>query len=87
MNTNRKAPGERISAFDPSVGRPAKYPWDEWFDGSAWRITRGDHFELEPSNMAAVIRTKAGARNGRAQTRVVGDAVEFQFLASYEVAA
>ncbi len=87
MNTNRKHLGERIEAFDPRAGRPAKYPWDEWFDGSAWRITRGQHFDLEPSNMAAVIRTKAGNRQGRAQTRVVDDSVEFQFLAIDDVAA
>lgn len=26
-------------------GRPAKYPWADWTDGSAWRIVQGDDYD------------------------------------------
>ena len=38
-----------------------KYPWEEWFDGSIWRITQGDDFKTHPLMMERIIRTRATA--------------------------
>jgi hypothetical protein len=73
---------ERITHFSPRrVGRPALYPWDEWMDGSAWRITRSVDFEITPKSMATTLYAHA-ARQGRSvKVLIDGDAVEFQFAA------
>lgn len=72
---------ERIDALG-SVrrGRPPLYPWDEWTDGSAWRITRGVDFEVSAQSMASMIRIRANNTGVVASANVVdGDTVEFQF--------
>lgn len=38
------------------------YPWDEWFDGSIWRIEQGVDFKTHPLMMERIIRTRATAR-------------------------
>lgn len=76
---------ERLSNFTPRPdGRPAIYPWEQWSDGSGWRITRGVDFAIPASNMAAVIRAYAHRTGQRASARVEGDAVEFQFSSPVE---
>lgn len=70
---------ERIKSYESRIGRPPVYPWAEWMDGSAWRIKRGEDFEIEPALMAQAIRVH-GRRNGvPASATVDGDAIEFQF--------
>lgn len=79
---------ERIEPFTPRSGRPPSYPWDEWMDGSTWRIERGVDFEIPARNMAAVIRARGHRVGQLATTRVIGDSVEFRFaLAPQERAA
>jgi hypothetical protein len=80
VDTNVKSNGQRLPEINVRAGRPPKYPWDEWEDGSAWRITRGEHFEIPPSNMAAVIRSRAHRLGYRASATVDGNAVEFRFF-------
>jgi hypothetical protein len=74
--------GERIDTFAPSPGgRPRLYPWEDWGDGGAWRIMRGEDFQIAAPNMAALIRAEAHKRGVRATCRVIDeDTVEFQFL-------
>ena len=70
---------ERISDITPLRGRPAMYPWEQWLDGSAWRITRGSDFDISPVSMAAIIRQRAERAGLSATCRRVGDdALEFQ---------
>ena len=57
---------ERLTSYDftkssiTSTDR-MKYPWEEWFDGSIWRITQGDDFKTHPLMMERIIRTRATA--------------------------
>lgn len=39
---------DRIDQF-PAEQRPPtrRYPWDEWTDGSAWKLVRGEDFDQE----------------------------------------
>ena len=67
---------ERLRSFDftaqsaitsaESKGRN-RYPWDEWFDGDIWKITRGEDFDAEPLMMERIIRTRASNKNHRAK--------------------
>jgi hypothetical protein len=64
---------ERISDIEPHRGRPAIYPWEEWLDGSSWRITRGADFDISPVSMAAIIRQRAERAGLTATCRREGD--------------
>ena len=67
---------ERLRSFDftaqsaitsaESKGRN-RYPWDEWFDGDIWKITRGEDFDAEPLMMERIIRTRASNKNHKAK--------------------
>lgn len=79
---------ERIDKFSPRrIGRPALYPWDEWTDGCAWRITRGSDFEIPTKSMVVNLHSTAARRGLSVSARVDGDAVEFQFTTGGQVAA
>lgn len=41
------------------------YPWDQWFDGSIWRIEQGVDFKTHPLMMERIIRTRATARKAK----------------------
>jgi hypothetical protein len=72
---------ERIDALGPvKGGRPPLYPWDEWMDGSAWRIRRGDDFLVSAYSMAAQLRIRGNNCGVGVSARVADkDTVEFQF--------
>jgi hypothetical protein len=67
---------ERLRSFDftaqsaitsaESKGRN-RYPWDDWFNGDIWKITRGEDFDAEPLMMERIIRTRASNKNHRAK--------------------
>ena len=50
-------------------GEKAVYPWDEWLDGSIWRLTHGKDFQPHPLMMERIIRTRATGRGARVQLR------------------
>jgi hypothetical protein len=67
------------SLSDRRVGGPAKYPWDRWLNGHAWRIRRGEDFDVEPQSMSSLIRKHADRQGKRATVHVFDDGrVEFQ---------
>lgn len=69
------------------MGRPSLYPWVEWMDGSAWRITRGEDFEIAPKSMSAALYAHAARQGSAVRVRIDGDEVEFQFTPAESVAA
>lgn len=77
----------RLSEFpgDHRVGK-AKYPWDEWTDGSVWEIRRGDDYDVATENMRVNLHMKADALSRKVRTSKVrlndGEGLVFQFLAS-----
>lgn len=78
---------ERIDNVTPLRGRAPIYPWDEWTDGSAWRIRRGVDFETSTQSMRSVLTTYAGRNNLNVRTSVPdASTVEFQFYAVEEAA-
>lgn len=71
---------ERIDNLTPFRGRRAMYPWEQWMDGSAWRIRRGEDFQVSAESMAQHIRNRARDRGMSAHARLTddGDGVDFQ---------
>ncbi len=64
--------------FANKAGRPLKYPWDEWLDGSVWRITRGADFDAKPSSVRSGVYRSAQQRGLRTESRIEGDSVIFR---------
>jgi hypothetical protein len=79
--------GQRLDVFEFAprrpVGRPAKYPWDEWTDGSIWQIVRGRDYDVERS-IQATIFSHATYTKLRVRTRCVfvddREGLVFQFF-------
>lgn len=70
---------EKIEAFTIQKTRSSRYPWDEWTDGSIWRITRGEDFDVKPVSVVGTIYSKAKARGLKVTVAYNDDSVEFQF--------
>lgn len=57
-------------------GRPAKYPWDEWFtleDGAVettLRLEKGEDYSIETEHFRIVVNKAAERRDGVASTRI-----------------
>jgi hypothetical protein len=71
---------ERIDNLTPFKGRKPIYPWHEWMNGTAWRIRRGEDFDVSAESMAQHIRNRARDRGLSAHARLTddGEGVEFQ---------
>ncbi len=72
---------ERLEHYEfgnNKAGRPLKYPWDEWLDGSTWRITRGTDFDAKPSSVRSEVYRSAYQRGLRIESRIEGDSVIFR---------
>jgi hypothetical protein len=67
----------------PSRPSTARYPWDEWLDGSPWELVRGDDFQAKPTTFRANAQTQAKKRGGRVRSRAIDvdgrEAVVIQF--------
>lgn len=54
---------EKLDSFPTSYTKKSKYPWDEWFDGSVWKLTQKDDFpETKPTSFRVTIYTSAKNR-------------------------
>lgn len=76
---------ERIEADSTTIWKRA-YPWDEWTDGSIWKVTQQEDF---PHTTAKSFQVRlygiARMRHMRVHTKVVGDdTVLFQFFKEEE---
>jgi len=70
---------ETLSEFTwPTRGAIAKYPWELWFDGRIWRLTRGTDFENRPVVFRTQALYAAKQRKVVISTAVVGSAVILQ---------
>src|SRR4051794_35049019 len=54
-----------------SAGRPAKYPWREWADGSVWHIVRGVDYDVATRSMRATLFAYAAREDLAVRTRRV----------------
>src|SRR3954453_23202828 len=54
-----------------SAGRPAKYPWREWADGSVWHVVRGVDYDVATRSMRATLFAYAAREDLAVRTRRV----------------
>jgi hypothetical protein len=84
------AMGRRLDAFpgEPSRGQ-RRYPWDEWTDGSAWQIRRGEDYGVATENMRVNLHMKADSLFAKVRTHKFdddqGEGLIFQFFDLKEV--
>lgn len=62
-------------------GPQPKYPWNEWANGSAWRIVRGEDYEVLTPSMARAIYSHAERYGLDVEVKLLltADALEFRF--------
>lgn len=53
--------------------RRNKYPWDKWFDGSVWRLTRGQDFQVSLNAFRGAAGQAAKRHGIRVTTRKVAE--------------
>jgi hypothetical protein len=73
--------------FEIKRGPKFRYPWTEWFDGSAWEIRRGTDFELTPDGMEGVIRQRASREGVSVSVQRTDDGEGLMFQAFAREAA
>ncbi len=54
-------------------GRPPVYPWDEWCDGKARRLFRGEDFFSHPKSFRVLVHRTAKGRGLKAHTHIEDD--------------
>ncbi len=64
--------------FPRPPGRSPKYPWDEWLDGFAWRLTRGEDFVPTSESFRSMAYDAAELRGLKCQTKIDGDSLTIQ---------
>jgi|ETNmetMinimDraft_3_1059899.scaffolds.fasta_scaffold263919_2 hypothetical protein len=60
-----------------SVGRGPTYPYDSWFDGQIWKLTKGFDFECQPSSLRQAFYAAARRRGIKVRVSVLtnGDVI------------
>lgn len=61
------------SSIDWGKGRKNDYPWDEWFDGQARLLRRGEDFPCKPHSMRAQAYNQGHKRGQSVRTKVISD--------------
>lgn len=76
---DQKIPLREILTF-PTSAPIEKYPYDEWFDGSVWRLKLYEDFFVSPRSMQSAIYQSARKRNLKVRTHIptTGDAIYVQ---------
>jgi hypothetical protein len=68
-------------------GRPQKYPWQVWTDGSIWQIRQGDDYDISTQNMQVNLHVRANELGHKVRTQKIknepGEGL-FQFLPNKE---
>lgn len=61
---------KRLEAFpeDLRVRTTESYPWDEWFDGSAWELRKGEDYVIKTKSFVSNAQAKARKRGGSCRT-------------------
>ena len=57
-----------------------EYPWDDWCDGSIWKIFRGEDYDVLPSSMRAQLGVRAKKLGMKVRTNQLQRVLVFQFF-------
>lgn len=69
---------ERVSGFEFKRG-PQRYDWEQWADGSQWKLIRGVDYTCEDHVMRSAVYTHAERVGKRASTKAVDGGLVIQF--------
>jgi hypothetical protein len=69
---------ERMDTFPDGAPTRRHYPWDEWLDGTVWRLQVGDDFSAKPPSMASMARARAAAKGKRCRVSIREDHIIIQ---------
>jgi hypothetical protein len=58
--------------LDAFPGGP-RYDWEQWLDGTAWILRKGEDFEIEIASMRAAVSRAAKERGLTVRTKAVRD--------------
>lgn len=58
---------------DLRVRTADSYPWNEWFDGSVWELTKGEDYVIKTKSFISNAQAKARTRGGTLRTGVLPD--------------
>lgn len=75
---------QRIEAFSGGTAHRGAYPWDEWMDGSIWRVFQQEDFPLTTiDGFRSTLAARARAQNKKVRTARIRldkkEGIEFQF--------
>jgi hypothetical protein len=71
---------ERVSGHGFRRPSRTRYPWDEWLDGSTWRLVPGEDFATSPESFRRSAYGAAYARNGKVRTDIENGSFFLQFV-------
>lgn len=64
----------RVQEF-PQRTKGTKYPYEEWFDGSKWRLVQGEDFAVAPGSLRTILYNRAGLLGHSATVRFAVETV------------
>ena len=65
---------ERLEDFDSwQRGGTTKYPWDRWFNGDVWLLTKGEDFTVAASSIRASAQQAGRGRSIKIRSRILND--------------
>lgn len=64
----------------PDRSTPTIYPWDEWLDGSVWRLNPGEDFKCALPSVRLYAYRAASERRVKVRTSKDGDSLLVQAL-------
>lgn len=73
---------ERIDPAEAVVhkgGAPRKYPWDEWMDGSCWKLRAGVDYRVSTESFRATAYKQATRSGHTVQVLRVSNGLTIQF--------
>lgn len=77
---SRKLEPDEAQALFATQVKKAKYPWDQWADGSAWLLKRGEDYTVTDRAIRVTAAANARKRNLRVRTAMTEEGVVIQFL-------
>lgn len=69
---------QKLEAMPKRRGRGQVHPWEQWADGSAWKITQGEDFHGAVESMRTQLFGKARSLGKKVELVVEGDSISFQ---------
>lgn len=63
----------------PRAGRPAKYPWEEWFDGRTHVLVQGEDYEADgPKSFRSTVYSAADRLDVTVVTKIIDGELHVQ---------